>query len=83
MKFTGYEAEGIKPFVENSPLMSFAYQFLSVRAFFITSRRRRDRGGTGNRGPAYPSQGIGCGKPSRDSHVSDHLIVHLDDSWYV
>lgn len=33
MKFTGYEAEGIKPFVENSPLMSFAYQFLSVRAF--------------------------------------------------
>ncbi len=33
MKFTSYEAEGIKPFVENSPLMSFAYQFLSVRSF--------------------------------------------------
>lgn len=33
MKFTQYEAEGIKPFVENSPLMSFAYQFLSVREF--------------------------------------------------
>lgn len=33
MKFTAYEAEGIKPFVENSPLMSFVYQFLSVRSF--------------------------------------------------
>ena len=33
MKFTSYEAEGIKPFVENSPLMSFVYQFLSVRSF--------------------------------------------------
>ncbi|MEZ0387088.1 MAG: YkgB family protein, partial [Verrucomicrobium sp.] len=28
-----YEAEGIKPFVENSPLMSFVYQFQSVRSF--------------------------------------------------
>ena len=33
MKFTAYEAEGIKPFVENSPLMSFIYSFLSVRDF--------------------------------------------------
>jgi len=33
MKFTQYEAEGIKPFVENSPLMSFAYHFLTVREF--------------------------------------------------
>lgn len=33
MKFTAYEAEGIKPFVENSPLMSFIYHFLSVRDF--------------------------------------------------
>lgn len=33
MKFTSYEAQGIKPFVENSPLMSFAYKFLSVEDF--------------------------------------------------
>lgn len=30
MKFTGYEAEGIKPLVENSPLMGWVYGFLSV-----------------------------------------------------
>lgn len=33
MKFTGYEAEGIRPFVANSPLMSWAYGVLSVRGF--------------------------------------------------
>lgn len=33
MKFTAYEAQGIKPFVENSPLMSFVYDILSVRDF--------------------------------------------------
>jgi uncharacterized membrane protein YkgB len=33
MKFTTYEAEGIRPFVANSPLMSWVYGFMSVRAF--------------------------------------------------
>ncbi len=33
MKFTAYEAQGIKGFVENSPFMSWAYSFLSFRAF--------------------------------------------------
>ena len=33
MKFTGYEAEGIRPFVANSPLMSWVYGFLSVQGF--------------------------------------------------
>src|SRR5215470_18013642 len=33
MKFTGYEAEGIRPFVANSPLMSWVYRFMSVRGF--------------------------------------------------
>ena len=33
MKFTGYEAEGIRPFVANSPLMSWVYGLMSVRAF--------------------------------------------------
>ena len=33
MKFTAYEAEGIRPFVANSPLMSWVYGFLSVRGF--------------------------------------------------
>ena len=32
MKFTAYEAEGIKPLVESSPLMSWLYRFLSVQA---------------------------------------------------
>jgi reactive chlorine resistance protein C len=31
MKFTAYEAEGIRPFVASSPLMSWAYGPLSVR----------------------------------------------------
>ena len=31
MKFTTYEAEGIRPFVVNSPLMSWVYGFMSVR----------------------------------------------------
>jgi uncharacterized membrane protein YkgB len=33
MKFTAYEAEGIRPLVANSPLMSWFYGFLSVTAF--------------------------------------------------
>ena len=31
MKFTEYEAEGIRPFVENSPPVSWLYRVLSVR----------------------------------------------------
>ena len=33
MKFTAYEAEGIRPFVAHSPLMSWVYGFMSVRGF--------------------------------------------------
>src|SRR5437667_6092508 len=33
MKFTGYEAEGIRPFVANSPLLSWVYGLMSVRDF--------------------------------------------------
>jgi uncharacterized membrane protein YkgB len=33
MKFTSYESEGIKPLVANSPLMSWAYGFMSVQGF--------------------------------------------------
>jgi len=33
MKFTAYEAEGIKPLVTNSPLMSWVYHFMSVTAY--------------------------------------------------
>jgi reactive chlorine resistance protein C len=33
MKFTAYEAEGISPFVAHSPLMSWVYGVMSVRAF--------------------------------------------------
>lgn len=33
MKFTAYEAAGIRPFVANSPLLSWAYGPLSVRGF--------------------------------------------------
>jgi uncharacterized membrane protein YkgB len=33
MKFTHYEAEGIRPFVANSPLMSWVYSVLSVDGF--------------------------------------------------
>jgi uncharacterized membrane protein YkgB len=33
MKFTAYEAEGIRPFVAHSPLMSWVYGLLSVRDF--------------------------------------------------
>lgn len=33
LKFTAYEAEGIKPLVSNSPLMSWAYHVMSVRGF--------------------------------------------------
>ena len=35
LKFTAYEAEGIKPFVENSPFMSWGYSVLSVQGFSI------------------------------------------------
>ena len=31
MKFTAYEAEGIRPFVENSPLFSWTYPVFGVR----------------------------------------------------
>ena len=33
MKFTAYEAEGIKPLVANSPLMGWAYSVMSVGGF--------------------------------------------------
>jgi uncharacterized membrane protein YkgB len=33
MKFTAYEAEGIRLYVDNSPLMSWVYGFMSVRGF--------------------------------------------------
>jgi len=33
MKFTAYEAEGIRPFVANSPLLSWVYRPLSVQGF--------------------------------------------------
>jgi uncharacterized membrane protein YkgB len=33
MKFTEYEAEGIRPFVANSPVMSWVYGLLSVQGF--------------------------------------------------
>src|SRR3954453_3406902 len=33
MKFTAYEAEGIRPLVANSPLMSWAYRVISVGGF--------------------------------------------------
>ena len=33
MKFTTYEAEGISPFVANSPLMSWLYGLMSVQGF--------------------------------------------------
>ena len=33
MKFTEYEAKGIQPLVSHSPLMSWMYGFLTVRAF--------------------------------------------------
>jgi reactive chlorine resistance protein C len=33
MKFTAYEAEGIRPMVANSPLMGWAYKVMSVGAF--------------------------------------------------
>ena len=33
MKFTAYEAEGIRPFVAHSPLLSWVYGPLSVRGF--------------------------------------------------
>jgi uncharacterized membrane protein YkgB len=33
MKFTGYEAEGIRPLVVHSPHLSWVYGFMSVRTF--------------------------------------------------
>ena len=33
LKFTAYEAEGIQPFVSNSPLMSWGYDIMGVRGF--------------------------------------------------
>ncbi|MFT4558580.1 MAG: YkgB family protein [Planctomycetales bacterium] len=33
MKFTAYEAAAIQPMVANSPLMSWVYELMSVRAF--------------------------------------------------
>ena len=33
MKFTAYEAQGIQPLVENSPLMGWMYRVMSVRGF--------------------------------------------------
>lgn len=33
LKFTAYEAEGIKPLVENNPLVSWAYGLLGLKGF--------------------------------------------------
>src|SRR4051812_33893217 len=36
MKFTAYEAEGIKPLVANSPLMGWVYRLMSVGGVFAS-----------------------------------------------
>jgi reactive chlorine resistance protein C len=38
MKFTAYEAEGIRPLAENSPWMSWLVAALDIRAFSEVSR---------------------------------------------
>ena len=35
MKFTSYEANGIRPLVANSPLLAWMYHLLSVRQFSV------------------------------------------------
>jgi uncharacterized membrane protein YkgB len=37
LKFMPYEAEGIKPLVENSPIMSWGYDIMSIKGFAIVT----------------------------------------------
>jgi hypothetical protein len=57
MKFTNYEAEGISGFVANSPLMSWVYGFMSVRAFSAVLARWRagDSLCPSSRAPTHPT----------------------------
>ena len=71
MKFTAYEAEGIKPLVANSPLLGWIYQVMSVVGFasllgvieiaigLLIALR-----------PIWP--GFGRGERTRGGNVPDH-----------
>ena len=59
MKFTTYEAEGIRPFVANSPLMSWVYGPLSVRGFSTMLGVGRGRRRAAHRCPPALASGFG------------------------
>ena len=74
MKFTTYEAEGIHPFVANSPLMSWLYGPLSVRCFsrpcWASSRARLRRSS-----PLTRSRlGLPVLRVSEDKDSARHLL---------
>ena len=72
MKFTAYEAEGIKPLVANSPLLSWVYRVMSVGGFSVASRGGRDRHRRAHRTPTGVASGLSRGKRPRGGNVSDH-----------
>ncbi len=70
MKFTAYEAEGIKPLVANSPLMSWVYRVMSVGGF--SSLLGVVEIAIAHRTPTGVASGISRGQRARDGDVSDH-----------
>ena len=53
MKFTAYEAEGIRPLVANSPLMSWVYRVMSVGGFSSLLGWSRSLSGCSSRSDRY------------------------------
>ena len=63
MKFTTYEAEGIRPFVANSPLMKLGLRAHERPGFLHHAWRDRSRRRDSHRGRARPRRGLppsGC-----------------------
>jgi Protein of unknown function, DUF417 len=72
MKFTAYEAEGIKPLVANSPLMSWVYRVMSVGGFSSLLGVVEIAIGVLNRTPTGVASGLSRGQRARGGDFSDH-----------
>ena len=72
MKFTAYEAEGIRPLVANSPLMGWVYGFMSVATFSALLGVIADRHWAAHRAPAGVADRVRGGQRVGRGHVPDH-----------
>ena len=78
MKFTAYEAQGIRPFVENSPPFAWTYPVFGVQGL-SNILGDRDPGRTSDRRPPVAPPGVGRRQLARGRDVPGHPQLPRDD----